>query len=255
MVPNSAEMTNVATETRSLLLDIEGTVTPISFVHEVLFPFARAQVQDFLIQHSTDAGVQEDLQRLADENRLDQSRTSEGEKRPPRTGETLESIVAYVNWLIDLDRKSPALKSLQGKIWEEGYRNGTLKAPLFEDVVPGIERCRSAGIKIGVFSSGSVLAQKLLFAHTETGDHSDLIDEHFDTEVGSKVSSTSYQEIARRLERSPSGITFVSDVTNELKAAREAGMATLLCVRPGNPPQAERDQFRVIHSFSESLFA
>ena len=97
-------------------------------------------------------------------------------RRKSTGSSSIDAIVAYVNWLINRDRKSPALKSLQGKIWEQGYRDGTLKAPLFDDVVPNLRRLRSQGIRIAIFSSGSVLAQKLLFAHTDTGDHSDLID-------------------------------------------------------------------------------
>ena len=126
-----------------------------------------------------------------------------------------------------------------------------MKAPLFDDVVPNLRRLRRLGLRTAIFSSGSVFAQKLLFAHTETGDHSDLIDEYFDTGVGSKVSSSSYGEIARRLQLLPTEVTFVSDVTNELAAARDAGMSTLLCLRPGNQPQSKADQFQVIHSFSE----
>ena len=106
-------------------------------------------------------------------------------------------------------------------------------------------------MRIAIFSSGSVLAQKLLFEHTDTGDHTDLVDQYFDTAVGSKVSSASYSEIARRLELLPTEVIFVSDVTDELKAARETGMQTLLFVRPGNQPQSASNQFQVSHSFLE----
>lgn len=245
-------MTVAATETRALLLDIEGTVTPISFVHDILFPFARTHARDYLIKHSMTAEVEEDTKALLREYSIDQDR---GEQ-PPQMGNgvwSIASTIAYINWLIERDRKSPALKSLQGKIWEQGYRDGSLKAPLFDDVVPNLQRLRKEGIGISIFSSGSVLAQKLLFAHTETGDHTDFIDQYFDTEVGSKVESASYARIAQRLTLSPEEIIFVSDVTTELKAAREAGMATLLCVRPGNQPQSASEQFEVIHSFSEIL--
>jgi enolase-phosphatase E1 len=245
-------MTEVATKTRAVLLDIEGTTTPISFVHDVLFPFARDHVRDYLIQHSKAAEVQEDIAALLQEHSVDQER---GEQ-PPQINHASSSVgatVAYVNWLIEQDRKSPALKSLQGRIWAQGYRDGTLKAPLFADVVPHLVRLRRLGMSIAIFSSGSVLAQKLLFAYTDTGDHSDLIDQYFDTGVGSKVSSSSYQEIAKQLQLLPSQVVFVSDVTNELAAARDAGMQTLLCLRPGNQPQSKAEQFQVIQSFSELL--
>jgi enolase-phosphatase E1 len=245
-------MTDLATKTRAVLLDIEGTVTPISFVHDLLFPFARAHVRDYLTRHLTTAEVQEDIAALAREHALDHAK---GEQ-PPKTREgdwSIEAAGAYVSWLIDRDRKSPALKSLQGKIWEQGYRDGTLKAPLFDDVVPNLRRLRRQGIRIAIFSSGSVLAQKLLFEHTDTGDHTDLVDQYFDTAVGSKVRAASYSEIARRLELLAPEVIFVSDVTDELKAARETGMQTLLFVRPGNQPQSASNQFQVSHSFSEIL--
>lgn len=245
-------MTGAVTRTRAVLLDIEGTVTPISFVHDVLFPFAVTHVRDYLTRNSTTADVQEDIAALVREHALDQTR---GE-HPPEARDgiwPIDAVVAYVKWLIERDRKSPGLKSLQGKIWEQGYRDGTLKAPLFEDVVPNLRRLRETGLSIGIFSSGSVYAQKLLFAHTQTGDHTDLIDRYFDTSVGSKVSSASYGEIAGALQVLPTEVTFVSDVATELSAARDAGMATLLCVRPGNQPQSASERFQVIHSFSEIL--
>ena len=245
-------MTDAATQTRALLLDIEGTVTPISFVHDILFPFARTHVRDYLIQHATTAEVEKDTQALFREYSIDQQK-GEQPLQIENGAWSIDSIIAYVNWLIERDRKSSALKSLQGKIWEQGYRDGSLQAPLFADVVPNLQRLRREGIGVAIFSSGSVLAQKLLFAHTETGNHADLIDHYFDTAVGRKVESASYGKIAQRLALSPKETVFVSDVTEELKAAREAGMATLLCVRPGNPSQTASEEFEVIHSFSKIL--
>jgi enolase-phosphatase E1 len=245
-------MTEAITRTRAVLLDIEGTVTPIFFVHDVLFPFAVIHVQDYLTRHSSTADVQDDIAALAREHALDHA----GGEHPPEARDgvwSIDAVVAYVKWLIERDRKSPALKSLQGKIWERGYRDGTLKAPLFEDVVPNLCRLRESGLSIGIFSSGSVYAQKLLFAHTQTGDHTGLIDRYFDTSVGSKVSPASYREIAGALAVLPTEMTFISDVASELSAARDAGMATLLCVRPGNQPQSASERFQVIHNFSEIL--
>jgi enolase-phosphatase E1 len=247
-------MTDAATKTRAVLLDIEGTLTPISFVHDILFPFARDHVRDYLIQNSGAPTVQEDIANLLREWSIDQER---GEQ-PPQIGpgvSSIDGIVSYINWLIKRDRKSPALKSLQGKIWEQGYLDGTLSAPVFADVIPNLRRFRGLGLQIAIFSSGSVLAQRLLFAHTNTGDHTDLVEQYFDTAVGSKVSSASYGEIARQLELLPEEIIFVSDVANELLAAREAGMSTLLCFRPGNQPQSTAKQFQVIQSFSQILNA
>ena len=238
------------TKKRVLLLDIEGTVTPISFVHDVLFPFARNRVKEFLIQHSTEAEVQTDIAAIVREHSVD---VEKGEQPPDVTAESIDSLVSYVNWLIDRDRKSSALKSLQGKIWEQGYCDGSLKAPLFGDVVPNLRRLRSNQLSVAIFSSGSVFAQKLLFAHTETGDHTNLIDAYFDTGVGSKGDPESYRKIAMHLKVSPEKTIFVSDVVNELNAASKIGMVTLLCVRPGNSPQLGGEQFLAIETFSEIL--
>src|SRR5262245_11041667 len=120
------------TKTRVLLLDIEGTVTPISFVHDILFPFARNHVKEFLIQHSANTEVQADIAALVREHSVE---IEKGQQPPSVGAASIELLVAYIDWLIDRDRKSPALKSLQGKIWEQGYRDGSLKAPLFDDVV------------------------------------------------------------------------------------------------------------------------
>jgi enolase-phosphatase E1 len=242
-------MTAITGNTRAVLLDIEGTVTPISFVHDVLFPFARNHVREFLVQHSKAAEVQTDVAALVREHAADVERS---EEPPPIGAASIDSIIDYVNWLIERDRKSPALKSLQGKIWEAGYRKGILKAPLFDDVVPNLQRLRAKNLQISIFSSGSVLAQKLLFAHTETGDHTDLIDAYFDTGVGSKMEAESYRRIAQQLGLEAHAIVFVSDVVNELRPARKTGMKTLLCVRPGNPVQPQ-EQFERIHTFSEIL--
>jgi len=234
-----------------ILLDIEGTTTPIAFVHEVLFPYARSRIRSFLETHWDSADISADLARLREEHHAD---TEQGVAPPPLIdgprAAAIESITEYVHWLIDQDRKSTGLKSLQGKIWEQGYTDGTLKAPLFADVLPALARWRHVGLKIGVFSSGSVLAQKLLFGHTEVGDVTRFIDAYFDTTTGSKMSIDSYRQIASALHLLPSEVLFISDVIGELDAARLAGMNTLLCARPGNPPQPTGNH-KVIQSFGE----
>jgi enolase-phosphatase E1 len=163
----------------------------------------------------------------------------------------LDSVVAHVNRLIDLDRKSTGLKSLQGKIWHEGYSDGTLRAQVYADVAPAFARWRVAGLDVSIFSSGSVLAQQLLFAHTEAGDLTPFISHYFDTGVGKKGDPESYRRIAEQIGLPPSEILFVSDVVTELAAAREAGMETALSIRPGNQPQDSPEQYRIIHSFDE----
>jgi len=237
---------------RGVLLDIEGTTTPIAFVHEVLFSYARSQVWRFLTEHFDSAEVLADLQQLREEHALDvkQNLQPPALKEEPREAE-IDSLAAYASWLIDRDRKASGLKSLQGKIWQQGYSDGTLKAELFADVRPALEGWRRAGLKISIFSSGSSLAQKLLFAHTAAGDLSGLIDNYFDTAVGSKTEAASYHRIASALRLPAQDVLFISDVVAELDAAGAAGMRTLLCVRPGNQPQPSAERHRKIRDFDE----
>jgi enolase-phosphatase E1 len=152
--------------------------------------------------------------------------------------------------LIAHDRKSTSLKSLQGKIWEEGYRSGQLYGQVFEDVPRALNRWQEQKRNVCIFSSGSVLAQRLLFAHTMVGDLTRYISHHFDTTTGPKSDERSYQTIAKTLQQLPRGIIFISDVTIKLDAAKSAGLQTLLCQRTGNRPQP-LSMHRVIHIFDE----
>lgn len=217
---------------RGVLLDIEGTTTPIAFVHEVLFSYARDHVREFLAANTDSDDVLADLALLREENTVDVNENSY-----PSPLSDIESIATYVEWLIACDRKSTGLKSLQGKIWRQGYFDGSLKSQVFPDVPLAMKGWHEGGLKISIFSSGSVLAQKLLFAHTEAGDLTKYISDYFDTNVGKKGDAQSYREIAAAMEFDPNEIVFISDVVSELEAATEAGMKALLSIRPGNPPQ------------------
>jgi len=234
---------------RAVLLDIEGTTTPITFVHQDLFPYARARVRDYLLAHAATTETEADIAALEQQHALDladhfdRPMLLEGPKR-------IASIIDYVHWLIDRDSKSTALKSIQGRIWQAGYADGSLKAPIFADVTPALARWHAANLEIGIFSSGSVLAQQLLFAHTEVGDITHFIGNYFDTTTGSKTAVNSYTNIASALSRAEREILFISDVTAELDAASAAGMQTLLCLRPGNSLQREENHLSV-RSFDE----
>jgi enolase-phosphatase E1 len=230
-----------------VLLDIEGTTTPISFVHDVLFRFAREHLDEFI---RAEAGTPEFLDvvhRLTAEHAEDAAR---GESPPPR-GDERGWVAPYVRWLMDRDRKSPGLKLLQGRIWERGYRAGALRGEVFPDVPGAIRRWRAGGIGVAIYSSGSELAQRRLFESTAPSDLTPFITAFFDTAVGAKVSPASYAAIARALGRNPSNLLFVSDVTAELSAARIAGLQVLLSLRPGNAPQPDADRFEAVGSFDE----
>jgi enolase-phosphatase E1 len=155
---------------------------------------------------------------------------------------------------MDLDRKSTALKALQGKIWEAGYTSGRLRGEVYQDVPPAFARWRKQGKRIYIYSSGSVLAQKLLFAHTTNGDLGPYISAYFDTTTGAKKAATSYQTIAEQVGCRASEVLFISDVTSELDAALNAGMQTTLCVRPGNAETAS-ERHRVVRTFAEVLLS
>lgn len=220
---------------RGILLDIEGTTTPIAFVYDVLFPFAR--------RHAAEHVKKADLTALKREHDEDVRQGT----NPPAWS---LGPVAYIHWLMDQDRKSTALKNIQGKIWLEGYASGELHGEVFRDVLPALERWRRRQIDVRIFSSGSVLAQRLLFSSTAAGDLTKWINEYFDTTTGPKNDPASYERIAALFGMPAADILFISDVTRELDAAGGAGMQTLLCVRPGNHKQPPHDH-AVITSFDD----
>jgi enolase-phosphatase E1 len=227
------------------LLDVEGTVAPLTLTNEVLFPYARRRFSAFLREHFGENAVQRDLAALATERKL------ETDPDAPRCfGDGQESL-AYLFWLMDRDRKSTALKSLQGKIWKEGFESSELKGTLFDDVPPALARWAAQG-KVAIYSSGSVEAQRLFFRHSSAGDLTPLIAGYFDTRTGVKTEPASYSTIAEGVKVEPGECLFFSDALKELDAARGAGLDTRLVVRPGNPPVEEAHGHSVIDSF-ESL--
>jgi enolase-phosphatase E1 len=232
----------------AILLDIEGTTTPVRFVYDVLFPYSRARFAGFLRAHGQDVQVQEEIAGLRAEHARDES----AGRNPPRwPGDDLESAAEYARWLLDHDRKVTPLKSLQGRIWEEGFASGALRGQVYPDVPPAFERWTRAGKTLAIFSSGSVLAQRLLFTHSEAGNLERFLSAHFDTTTGPKTEESSYERIAEVQGRAPSEIVFLSDVTAELDAARRGGMGTALVVRESAPPPAGHP---VVRDFSLSCF-
>ena len=294
----------------AILLDIEGTTTPVDFVTQTLFAYARSHLKEFLQGHASQPDVRADLETLQREQAADAARETNPPAWPaksvapcaPSDGGALlpetivnrqrpipdlgsqsstinsssanrearvpnpafspsaephnlqssipDAVAVYVLWLMDQDRKSTGLKSLQGKIWEEGYRRGELKGRVYPDVPDAFARWRAAQIVIAIFSSGSVLAQRLLFAHSDRGDLTPFIQAYFDTTTGPKRAAASYRRITASLGVEPGRSLFVSDVSAELDAARAAGMFTLLSVRPGST-RPEWSAHPIVKTFDE----
>ena len=221
------------------LLDIEGTTTPISFVYEVLFPYARQHVAAYLDAHWGEPDLDADLKLFrADLDRAAACPIPDDHAGPAAVR---EALAAHVRWQMDQDLKTTALKSLQGRIWRDGYHAGHLLGQVFDDVPAALQRWTALGHTAAIYSSGSVEAQKLLFAHTPHGDLTPHLKHHFDTTTGPKRDPLSYLAIARSLGAAPADILFATDITQEADAARAAGLQTLLMLRPGNHPQPPHD--------------
>jgi len=224
---------------RLILLDIEGTVSPLAYVHEVLFPFARAAALRFLTENRGPEVV----------SALEQMARDAGAASfaawcpyPADSAEAVSWIVAHVHRLMDADAKATGLKQLQGLIWERGFReDGKLRAAIFPDVAPALQTWIESGRQVRIYSSGSIPAQRLFFGHTEAGDLTPLLSGYYDTTTGPKRVAASYAAIATDTALPPGEILFLSDVVEELDAARDAGLGTALALRPGNreaPPHS-----------------
>jgi enolase-phosphatase E1 len=216
-----------------ILLDIEGTVSPLAFVHDVMFPYARKHAAAWLGAH----WGHEVIARLA---------------RDAGAASFLNALdaEAAVHRLMDADAKVTGLKQLQGLIWEQGFRTGDLRSTLFDDVVPALDHWHENGLTIRIYSSGSIHAQRLFFAHTAAGDLTPRLSGYYDTTTGSKREAPSYTAIAANCGLPPNDILFVSDLVDELNAAQSAGMMTAHALRPGNKPQRESGHL-AITSFGE----
>ena len=229
---------------RGILSDIEGTTTPVSFVYEVLFPYAEARLEQACARASWVPAIAAAVEQLGKEYRVE---SADG----ALDGIDLGDGAPYAKWLMAQDRKSSGLKMLQGLIWEDGYRDGSLRAQVYDDVPPALSAWREAGLRLRIYSSGSVLAQKLLFGHTAQGDLTPLFEGYHDTTTGPKKVADSYRKIADAYDLEPDAVLFLSDVPAELDAAAEAGMRTALLKRPGNKPVDEPCPHAAYRSFDE----
>ncbi|GMP65812.1 hypothetical protein CsSME_00026454 [Camellia sinensis var. sinensis] len=241
---------------RCVLLDIEGTTTPISFVSDVLFPYARDNVGRHLDATYDTAETQDDIKLLRFQVQDDLEQGIAGAVPIPSDDagkeEIIPALVANVEAMIKADRKITALKQLQGHIWRTGFQNNELEAVVFDDVPEALEKWHALGIKVYIYSSGSRLAQRLIFGNTNYGDLRKYLCGFFDTIVGNKKETTSYAEISESVgvDR-PSEILFVTDVYQEAIAAKAAGLEVIISVRPGNGPLPENHGFKTVNSFAE----
>ncbi len=201
---------------KAIVTDIEGTTSSISFVHEVLFPYAREHLAEFVRNHLNEEKVAEQLRAVCEE-----------------AGQELDNeqaIAQLLAWIAE-DKKATPLKALQGMIWEAGYRDGSFTGHVYDDAVAGLHRWHGAGIKLYVYSSGSVAAQQLLFGYSDAGDLTPLFSGYFDTRIGHKRDAEAYHHIVDELGIDAGAILFLSDIKEELDAAKEAGMQTCWLVR------------------------
>jgi enolase-phosphatase E1 len=234
---------------RGILLDIEGTTSSVQFVYEVLFPLAWRNAASFLEKNWGDPAVVRARELIARDAGASSFTAWTASATSPDGART--QLLAEVKRLMDADVKATGLKELQGLIWRESYRSGQLKAHVFPEVPAALEAWHAAGLDLRIFSSGSVEAQKLFFAHTEWGDLTRYFRGYYDTTTGPKKQAESYRTIVRAMELSPAAVLFVSDVTAELDAARNAGLLTALAVRPGNAAQPADPKHPVIESFDQ----
>ncbi|RNA43857.1 enolase-phosphatase E1 [Brachionus plicatilis] len=238
----------------TILTDIEGTTTSISFVKDILFPYIRSNLESYLTKNFDDDQCREDLRLLINQSRSDF--LSFGHQVPQikenfeNKTELIESALANIKWQMDQDRKAKPLKQLQGHMWQLAYKNGTVKGHVYEDVVPAFERWISKGFKIYIYSSGSVEAQKLLFSYSDKGNLLKYFSGHFDTNVGLKTESQSYLNILNSLGKSGEKVLFLTDLVREAEAATQAGINVCVLRREDNPDK-ERKQFDCVNSFDE----
>jgi enolase-phosphatase E1 len=217
---------------RAIVTDIEGTTSSIRFVHDVLFPYSRRALSGFVEAHRDDPVVRPWLRQVADEIDADT--------------DSPEIVDTLLHW-IDIDRKHPTLKALQGMIWASGYENAEFRGHVYPDVAAKLREWKRTDIDLYVYSSGSVAAQKLLFGHSESGDLTPLFSGYFDTEVGGKRETASYERILERIGRRGDEVLFLSDVIAELDAARAAGMQTCLLER--DEPNPDRNGHAAANDF------
>jgi enolase-phosphatase E1 len=236
---------------KHILLDVEGTSSPVQYVYDIMYPYVRARLRRFLDHQWTDPEVAQARELIAQDAGAKSFKDFAGSDRT----KALDKTCAEVLRLMEGDVKATGLKTLQGLIWREGFLSAEMRAEVFDDVPAALKSWNDRGLDVRIYSSGSIEAQRLFFGHTTAGNLLPLLKGHYDTTSGPKKIAESYRKIATAIGASPDDILFLSDVSAELNAAREAGMKTALVIRPGNAPTAAGHNHAEIRSFAEIQIA
>ena len=247
-------MTTAKLQARCVLLDIEGTISDIRFVYDVMFPYAKNNMDRFLRESWSTPAVQDAIRTVAKDAGMTAIEDWLGPEWKTGPVDSAAKLNEHLQQLMGTDSKATGLKQLQGMVWQNGFESGALRAELFADVLPALEQWKASGLDLRIYSSGSVLAQRMFFKHTTLGDLTDLFCAHYDTTIGTKRDAESYIRIAAESQYDPSEIVFVTDVHAELIAASQAGMQVVASVRPNNIPLPAEFTGLTITSFSQLEF-
>lgn len=254
---SAAEAESLLVGVKAIIFDIEGTMTPITFVKDKLFPYARDNVEKYLTEKFEDAETIKDVTALRELAKKDKEAKKDGSVEIPDADAGKEAVikaaVANVRWQMDKDCKSTELKQLQGHIWRQAYESGDVRGEVFEDVPPMLRMLSEEGFALYVYSSGSIEAQKLLFANTSEGDITDVFTNYFDTTIGPKNDCESYKKIAAEIKVPADEILFLTDIPEEAEAAVTANFRSALVIRPGNADLTDEhlQNFACIEQFDE----
>jgi len=248
---------NVLENVKAVLLDIEGTTTPLSFVHDKLIGYVKDNLKEYLTSRWENEEVQSDVDALREQAAADKEAAAEGvvevAAKEEEQEKAVQSVVDNVLWQIESDRKSASLKQLQGHMWRDAYKTGKVQGEVFDDVIDALKAFKASDRKVYLYSAAAVDTQKLHFGYSEKGDLSEFIAGNFDTSVGPKTEKDSYSAIVGEIGVSAEEILFVTDLPKEAAPAAEAGIKVAVIVRDGNTALTEEEnaQYNVIKSFSE----
>lgn len=254
---SASEQQDLLEGVKAVLLDVEGTTTPISFVHDKLFGYVRDNLKDYLSTRWENEEVQADVEALRQQAASDKEAAVDGVVEIAGKDEDQEkgvqSVVDNVLWQMDGDRKSTSLKQLQGHMWRDAYKTGKVQGEVYDDVVDALKALKDSDRQVYVYSSGSNEAQKLLFGYSDKGNLNEYFAGNFDTTTGSKTEKQSYMDIVAEIGVKASEVLFLTDLPREAAPAAEADLKVAIVVREGNTAltEEEKSQYSVINSFAE----